>query len=492
MQVPYLSRTLIATILAFGITACGGGGGSSPSSPPPTGGNPPPPAASTDVITVGAISGFGSVFVNCVRYDTSSATVTVDDNPGSESDLRVGHIVTLTGSVNSDDSTGTADSIQFDDNVEGPISAIDRASNTLVVLGQTVLVDAATIFDDSITPRSLEGLTVGDFIEVSGLVNADGNTVASRIEKNPAGGEMEVKGTVSNHDSANSLFDINALTIDYSGAMLDNFPNGSIGNGDFVEAKGTAIDGNGHLVATRVEWKPGGIAGDDNFDGQFRIEGLITRFVSATDFDVAGQPVTTNGQTVFLNGSANDLALNLKVQVEGSRNGDGVLVAAKVDIRRGSDVRIHATVDSVEAGADRVVLMGISVRVDALTRIEDNSDADVRMFSIGDIGVGDFLEVRGMQDPDDVTGVLASRLERDDPDDEVLLRGPVESVSEPTLTIMGVTIETNGSTQFEDLADNPISSAEFFAAVAPGVIVQAKGLLSGSDTLVAEEVEFEN
>lgn len=489
MQFAHINRAIIATIFALMFTACGGGGGGSASSPPPSGGNPPP-ASPTDIITVGAISGFGSVFVNGVRYDTSSASVTIDDDPGTESDLRVGQIVTLTGSVNSDDTTGTADSVSFDDNVEGPVDAIDGTGNSLVVLGQTVLVDANTIFDDNISPRSLEGISVGDFIEVSGLVNAKGSTVASRIEKKPAGGEMEVKGTVSNHDSANSLFNINALTVNYSAAMLDNFSSGGISNGDFVEAKGTVIDANGHLLATRVEWKPGGIGGDDNFDGQFRIEGLITRFASATDFDVAGQPVTTTDQTVFLNGSANDLALNLKVQVEGSRNGDGVLVASKVDIRRGSDVRIHATVESVDA--NRVVLIGIPVRVDAMTRVEDNSAADERMFSIQNVGIGDFLEVRGMEDPDNAGGVLASRLERDDPDDEVLLRGRVESVNDPTLIIMGVTIETNGATQFEDLADNPISASEFFGTVAPGVIVQAKGVLSGSNTLVAEEVEFEN
>ena len=127
-----------------------------------------------------------------------------------------------------------------------------------------------------------------------------------------------------------------------------------------------------------------------------------------------------------------------------------------------------------------------------MTQMEDKSDADVRSFSIDDIAVGDFLEVRGMEDPDSAGGVLASRLEREDPESEVRLRGPVESVSDPSLVILGVTIETNGGTQFEDISDSPISASDFFGAVAPGVIVQADGVISGTQAIVADEVEFED
>lgn len=492
MRFQSIHPAFIAVISSLVLSACGGGGGgdSAPTAPPPSG-NVPPPAAAETITTVGAITGFGSVFVNGVRYDTSSTSITIDDSPGLESDLGVGQVITLTGSINDDGSTGSADSIDFDDNVEGPVDSIDLANSQLVVLGQTVLVDGSTVFDDNISPASLEGLNPGDFVEVSGLTNAAGAVVASRIEKKPAGGEMEIRGTVSNLDSANSTFNINALVVDFSGAMLDNFSGGTISDGDFVEAKGTTLGQNGELIAIRVERKNPGV-GDDDFDGQFQIEGLITRFVSATDFDVAGLPVTTTDQTVFLNGTAADLALNLKVQVEGSRNDDGVLVATKVDIRRASNTRIHAPVDSVDAGNDTVVMLGISVRIDAMTQIEDKSDADVRSFSIADISTGDFLEVRGMEDPDNAGGVLASRLEREDSEDEVRLRGPVESVSDPSLVILGVTIETNGGTQFEDISDNPISASAFFGAVAPGVIVQADGVASGTQTIIADEVEFEN
>jgi hypothetical protein len=72
---------------------------------------------------------------------------------------------------------------------------------------------------------------------------------------------------------------------------------------------GSDVDANGVLIATRVERE------DHPFDGvgddvQVEVEGLITRFESATDFDVAGQPVTTTNGTQFENGDAADLALD--------------------------------------------------------------------------------------------------------------------------------------------------------------------------------------
>jgi CHASE2 domain-containing sensor protein len=61
-----------------------------------------------------------------------------------EADLRVGQVVRIEGRVNEDGVTGTANSITFDDEVEGPVQSLDLAANRLVVLGQTVQVSADT------------------------------------------------------------------------------------------------------------------------------------------------------------------------------------------------------------------------------------------------------------------------------------------------------------------------------------------------------------
>ncbi|MEL7185522.1 MAG: DUF5666 domain-containing protein [Pseudomonadota bacterium] len=473
---------LAAALACLTIAACGGGG-SDPDSVAGIDGRGAPVAAKAQ----GTIASFGSIVVNGVRYDTSSATFEVDGTAGSESDLAVGDVVTVTGTIAESGTTGTANSVQFDDIVEGPVAAVDTAANTITVLGQTVQVSADTSFDDNISPASIDGVMVGMIIEVSGFRLSDGTISATRIEAKPAGGEFEVTGLVSNLSA--TTFQIAALTVDYSGAQLDDFPAGSIQDGQRVEAKGTTLGAGGELIATRVEFKGDNLGVDDG--DQVEIEGFITRFASDADFDVSGSPVTTNASTIYEGGTAADLGLNIKVEVEGVADANGVIVATKVDIRRAKAVRATALVDSVDAANASVVLLGITVNTDELTRIEDKSSADVEPLTIGDINVGDYVEVRGDEFPAGSGDILATIFEREDPDPEASLQGFVETMNDPNFTILGVTIETNGGTVFRDENNVVISSTEFFNRLAINDLVKAEGSEVSDTTIVATEVEIE-
>lgn len=481
-------RHMLSLIAVAALAAgCGGGsGGEAPlggdDAPPPTGG------ISRSGIASGPIAGIGSVIVNGVRYDTSNASFTVDDAPGTEADLAVGNIVTVKGEIDDDGLEGTADEVILDDDLQGPVQSIDLAAETLIVLGQTVLVDATTSFDDDFSPASLEGIAVGDFVEVSGFFTADGSIRATSIEREDDTDEFEVHGFVADLDDVARTFRLGMLTVDYSGASLDDFPNGMISDGDFVEAEGDSLGSSGELIADEVELEDRGIDGDDG--DRVEIEGLITRFVSPEDFDVNGTPVTTTAATEFEDGSAADLALDRRVEVEGELDADGVIVAEEIDFRNDDDVRIEAVVDAVDSAAGTVVLLGITVRVDELTRFDDQSDDDLRQFGLDDINVGDFLEVRGTEEPPGSREVLASLIEREDDDENgTELRGFVESIAEPSFVILGVTVETDAATEFDDGAG---SAAEFFSRLRVGSLVEADGTEIADQTLLAEEVEFED
>jgi hypothetical protein len=121
--------------------------------------------------------------------------------------------------------------------------------------------------------------------------------------------------------------------------------------------------------------------------------------------------------------------------------------------------------------------------------MEDKSDADVSPFRLSDLRVGDFVEVRG--GPGATTNsIAAALLERDDPETGVELRGIAEAVAQPDFSILGVTVQTNAGTDFEDESDAPISAAAFFAQ-APGRLVSVSGTtLNGA--IVAAEAELEN
>jgi len=439
---------------------------------------------SASIVVQGAIAGFGSVIVNGVTFDTSSTAFDIDGDPsGTQSDLAVGQVIVVKGTFGTDPTMATADSISYDDAVEGPISAIDLAAGTFTALGQLLIVDENTSFDDSIDPASLDGLNVGDIVEVSGFFLADGSIEATRIELQAAGGEFELTGTVSNATA--TTFEINGFLVDFSATTPEDFPTGAPQDGQRVEAKGVAAGGTEPLVATRVKFRGGDLGSDGD---HAELEGFITRFDAATpnDFDVEGLPVMTNAQTVYENGTSASVALNVKVEVEGDIDTNGVLIAETVEIRASGTIRIESRVEAV--AVNQLTVLGIVIGVNASTRYEDKSISNLELFNLADVSVGDYVEIRGYLDG---VNVVATLLERDDFGGEVALRGGVDGVAAPAFTILGATVLTDAvATDFKDTDGVSIGSAAFFAQ-ADGQLVEAVGTLSGS-SIVATEVKFEN
>ncbi len=481
MKINFLRSTLVACA-ALAMSACGGGGSKSANNSTGAVGA----IAQTTAVT-GTITGFGSVHVNGIHFNTNSAAISRNGAPALQSDLRVGQVVKVRGSVNDSTGEGVASSVSQDDNVEGPISSIDIAGKKFVVLGQTIIVDTSTSFDDRISPASIAGLKVNDQVEVSGMVGATGDITATRIElRKPGVTRLEVTGKVSNLDAANRKFKINALTVNYSTAQLEGFATGAPANDDLVEARGNALNAAGELVATKVE-KETNEARDADRGDRREVEGMITRFASKTDFDVAGRKVTTNASTRYENGTETDLALNARVEVEGSLDAAGlVLVAAKIEFRKGGGAGIAGKVDTVDKTNKKLTVMGVEITLTATTRLEDKSTAKVEMFSIDNINSGDYVTVRGTE-----TGtnkMTATRLERRNAVAEVRVRGTARDVVAPKFTVLSVTVETNSSTRFEVDDNQSMTATQFFTGLA-GKTVTVVGTMSGT-SLIASKVEF--
>ena len=482
----WLAKMAATAVLAAGMVACGGGGGGDGSNPPPgNGGGNPPPAGGIDGVgrVKGAITGFGSIIVNGVKFSTTSAAFKIEDSPGSESELEVGDVVEIEGRISDDGTTGTAETVTFNDSVEGPVSDVSLATSTLVVLGQTVRVTGTTVFDDSFGTPSLAGISPGDVVEVSGFPDAGGAIVATRIEPKPAGGEYEIFGIVSALDAGARRFSLSTTLVDYASATLSN---GSPSNGACVEVKGSRFSG-GVLTASRVEVKScnGTVANGDLGE----IEGIITRFASASDFSIGTNRISATGTTRYEGGTASDLRLNVKVEAEGSFNTAGVLVASKIQFKKDTSARLLGTVDGINAANASVTIFGVTVLTNAGTSFEDKSDADQRPFAFSNLRTGDYLEVRGFEEATAGT-MTAALVEREDLDSRRELQGTATNVAQPNFRILGVSVATTGATQFRDANDVPISAATFFAQ-AGNRLVKVRGSWNGS-VFSATEAELEN
>ncbi len=463
------------------VTACGGGSGSSSTSS--TGGST---ATTQAVTTMGTISAFGSVYVNGVRYDISNATLTKDGQPATQADLAVGQIAVVKGSADSNGGNGKASHVEVENNVVGPIKTIDTANNKLVVLGQTVTVSSATSFSSNITPTGLAGLAVGDRIEVSGVAAANGDVAASRIEKE-AGTSFQAVGAVSNLKTTGHTCSINGLTVNDTPAVVDGFTAGPPAAGDIVAVRGTVFDAaTTTLTATRVVPAASDLRRNAG-NGMLEQEGLVTRFASATDFDVGSKKVTTTSSTVYRNGTVADLVLNAKVEIRGKLDANGVLVADVVEFRKVGALELAATISNVDKTNNKLTVLGAEVTLTSTTRLEDKTPTHIQQFSINDLASGDTIIVRGFESPAASGKITATRLERIPAiGTAVFVRGPFTATTAPLFKIVGITVDTTGAT-FRVGEHTTLTSAEFFLQ-AVGNVVLVKGTLSGSNVMATNAV----
>ena len=415
MNKSYLGNIGLALSSAILLVACGGGGGGSTSS-----------------AYVGTITGFGSVFVNGVEFDTSNTSISVDGSSGTENDLKVGMQVTIKGSASG--STGTASSITFNDDLEGLVISNSIASGQktgdMNIMGQTVTVSGSTVFESKITGVTTpDQVTAGMILEVSGFSSGTGSVQATRIEVKAAdlttylsahAEGIEVKGIVSNLDTNNMTFDLGSMTVSYAGASLSGFTT-SVKDGLYVEVKSTqGLDGiTGNLVASKVELENNGKKGhDSDSDGEVEIKGLVTTAVSGNSFAINGEVITIDSNTTFKNIKQSGLLVDVMIEVEAYYI-NGALVAKKIELENISSNEIKGVVAKVTSTALNagVVTMtdGTVIAVNSSTIMKDSRSlgvTPVAKFNLSFLAQGDTVEIKYYDDKGTLT---ATKLEREDP-----------------------------------------------------------------------------
>jgi len=474
-------KSISVTLAALLVLAACGGIGSSGSTM----------NGSQSVATLGTITAFGSVYVNGVRYDVSGASLKKNGLMVTQSGLAVGEVALVHGQQNLQSMLGEASSVDVEDQAVGPVGSIDVGASQLTVLGQTVDVTASTSFGEGITPADLTGLATGDAVEVSGFAGAGGNIAATRIARAEASEHLQVLGAVAGLDMSAHTFMINALTVDYSAAMLSGFTAGQPADGDLVVVRGTMFD------ATAVKLMADSVQPADNDPreaaegGHVEQEGLITRFASAMDFDVAGAKVTTTMDTRYEGGTAADLALNVQVEVRGMLDASGVLVADEIEIHHIAAIELESTVTAVDAMNNTLTVLGVTINVDSNTRYEDQSSAQVQLFTLANVSVGDNVEIRGYENPAGSGQVLAGKLERIPPSTKVEVRGSFMATMPPQFMILGITIDASnadfGDGEGED--EHMLTATDFYTQ-AVGQIVEVEGTASGT-TVLATRVRID-
>jgi hypothetical protein len=362
---PLSRRQAAAVLLAAAaalVSACGGGADSSSVT------------ESATSFATGPISGFGSVIVNGVRYDDSSATVLDDDDGGRSRDaLKLGMMVEVDGAqMNRAAAQGKALRIRFGSEIVGPVGSVNAGAGSLVVLGQTVRTTTTTVFDDSLA-GGLAALTAGAVVEVHALFDAaSGSYVATRIEGEDDTSFYKLRGVIANLDAAAKTFTLGGEVISYAGLTVAELPV-VLANGQHVRVRLQTTQVASQWVA--VAMRPGVRKLEDREEAHLR--GAITALSSTANFEVNGLPVDAAGAS-FPDGTAG-VVLGAQVEVEGQVV-NGVLMATKVELdARHADERhgfeLHGAISALNTAARSFTLRGVRVSYGAGTSFRDGSAA---------------------------------------------------------------------------------------------------------------------
>ncbi|HWV15141.1 MAG TPA: DUF5666 domain-containing protein [Cellvibrio sp.] len=488
----------LAVILAGSLAACGGGSGSSDqpaasTALTPTAAATASSASSTVVLAKanlaqGMVTGFGSVIVNGVHYDVKNADINVDGDSLVESELGVGQMLRITGTLDSDGIHGKATKVEGESQLRGPIASIDLATGVLVALGQNILLTADTFYQEGVTAESLK---VGDFIKVSSYTKDDGTLVATRLEvkTGEAAYVSQLVGKVADLDTSTQTFSINGTTINYSKATFAESV--TLANDLLVRVRGNLVEdifvAEGNIKVSSLNIKH-----NDQLPGNASVAlgGLVTDLVANTSFKLNDVTILLNANTQFNGGAVGDLVDGLQVKVQGALDADKNLVASNIKLILQPQVNENGQIQTVNLDTNTFSLNGVTFAATVDTSFHDSGKDKVRLFSLADLAVGNTVNVRGYKvAATDTTPeyLVATRVERRNAPNgngqyKVEVHGLVEAVENSTLKVAGHTVTLNAETKiigFDNL--------EALLAGALGLNVHINGAIE-NDLFVAKNI----
>jgi Domain of unknown function (DUF5666) len=280
----------------------------------------------TGAYSFGRIAAVQPLVVNHVRFDVAAASVVDDDGaPIGADQLQPGMTTEIDSTVvrlTPSGASASASRIRTTTELLGALAAVDRAAGVLSLLGQTVRVDASTVFDERLS-GGIDALVAGQWLQVAAAYDAaTGLYRASRLAPADGAVAFKLRGVVSGLDVNARVLRIGMAEFGYTGVALPPMP---LGVGSYVKLQ--LVPG----PAETARWTVTGFvsataAPADGREGH--LAGLVSSISSATRFSINGQPV--DASAVALPGGGAGLVLGAAVQVEGTFQG-GELIASQVE-----------------------------------------------------------------------------------------------------------------------------------------------------------------
>jgi hypothetical protein len=407
---------LAASIVA--VTACGGNASVAPSSVGPSRSSSAGPSIS------GTVSGTGVTATRALDggafslLATSSVTVSI---------------------VGTNISTTTDGQGQF---------TLSNVPTGTVTLNFTAPGASATI--------TLSGIGPDDKVEIAVTLNGNNARVDSEKHSSPGKDKGEFQGRISSIDATAKSFQIPGMTIKTTSSTVIRHGNrtfqfSDLKVGDHVQAKGTR-DGT-TLTATEIKVENDNEDDDDDQNNnEAEVEGVVsgsTGTCPAVTFMVGSKKVTTNSATSFKDGSCADATANgATVDVKGTRQSDGSILATRVELQKKAPATTTVTLSGVISGSTGTC-PAVTFTVQS-TKVTTNSSTTFPSTTCADATKnGADVKVTGTKQSDG--SVLATSVALNPPTTVTLtgfISGSTGTCPAVTFTVQSTKVTVNSSTTF--------------------------------------------
>lgn len=410
------SLSALVVLVVLVLAACGGGGRgvNSAGTPLLNSGVATTSGAAPNAMSSGAITAFGSVFVNNHEFDVSQASV-IDDDTGnattSTTTLEVGKVVDVRAAANSSDSNPVAQALHIHPLARGYVDASSTgAASTITVMGQTVQISSTTLFSDHRTCVTASSSPCTAISAQSGLSTTTGSG-SSAI----AGSYVTVDGFLFNSGSGSGVVNIVAALVAVSDAPANtNDPAAYKVEGEISAISGTTLTIGG--LSVNLASAACFAAGASTPCSSFSVGQIVSTFTASSP----ALPVTTM--------NASDALLRNRLPVE----------------TVGATVEVEGSVSAVSASPAGFTLRGIAIDATALP-------AGTSLPATGDV-----VSVLGTVESSGSIGASSIRILRAARSASYAFEGDASSVAAGSasgtyvLGLMGQTIGVSAQTRFAD------------------------------------------
>ena len=316
---------------------------------------------------VNTAAGTLTVFGQTIKTSSTGQLPTVLDGFSALTQLQVGDLIKVAGSVASDGSiTATRIERRLKDGSElfrlsGAVQGLDSTAKRFTLSGNSsVTVDYSQA---KLLPSSalIENGKLVSVLATAAPLTTGGQTVltASAIEvksrKLPDGKDVSVGGQISDFQSLASLR-IGDVVVDASTAVLkDGTVAADLVNGAQALAQGSLSSGVLKAASLKVFKQDTAL--------KALLIGQVTDFVSLANFNLRGTAVDAS-QATFTKGKAADLATGTWVKISGQLTSTGVL-AKEVEIQpppADKPARLEGAISGVNLASKRFSLLGTPVQ----------------------------------------------------------------------------------------------------------------------------------